>query len=450
MITSWRGPAALLTGFAATFVLVANTAGAAVPARVAALGGQGTPVNACANPVVDRDLTGWGRHAGGTTALARVAVDTHVVASSGAWLNNNTANPAMYLPQKLVEPGGQWTVGLDSWVDRGGASPMVRIDVDWYNSAGTYLGHVAGTPRPVPSTATQTWTRSASDFTAPSNAARMNPTATLIAPADVSWIATGCDIRPTTGTGTQPPTTVPPTTVPPTTVPPTTVPPTTTPPPAGAKCQTTAASTFGWGTPRFVDNFDRTTMGPNWGLYEGEGHNGNGTRSPAAFTVDGDVATITGTSGGRSGGAALDGQVLYRDRIETCMRAPAGDGDYHPVLLLWPDAEDWPVGGEVDYAEIFRADRQEVNFFLHYGASNSQTHAARTVNATQWRSYAVEWTASCMIGYVDAAEFFRDCSTSHLPPRNMHATMQLDAFGGDGGYTQSIMQVDSLKIWDGN
>src|SRR5690242_21836939 len=98
MITRWRGPAALLAavaGFAATFALVTTTAGAAVPAQVAALGGQGTSVNACANPVVDRDLTGWGRHAGGTTAIARVAVADHVVASSGAWLNNNTANPAI-------------------------------------------------------------------------------------------------------------------------------------------------------------------------------------------------------------------------------------------------------------------------------------------------------------------------------------------------------------------
>jgi hypothetical protein len=428
MITQWRGRAALLAAAAGAVVLVANAAGAAVP-TVAALGTQGTAVNTCSNPVVDRDLTGWGRHAGGSTALARVPVSAHVAASSGAWLNENSANPAMFLPQKLVTPGQQWSVGVDSWVDRGGSTPKVVVEVDWFTAAGTYLSHVEGTPVSVPSGSTETWTRAASEFTVPANAARMNPLVELLAPAGVSWIATACDIRPS-GTGG-------------------TTPPTTTPPASGAKCATTAAATFGWGTPRFTDNFDRTTMGSNWALYNGPGHNNNGTRRPEAFSMDGDVVTITGTAGGRSGGTALTSHSLYRDRIETCMRAPAGDEDYHPVLTLWPDAEDWPVGGEVDYAEIFDAARQEVNFFLHYGASNSQTGGDRVVNATAWHSYAVDWSASCMIGYVDAVEFFRDCNTSHLPPRSMHATIQLDAFGGNSGYTQSTMQVDSLKIWDG-
>jgi licheninase len=801
MIKRWRaGLGALLAAgvVAAGLVTVATAS-----AQVAPPTGQGTPVTACSNPVLNRDLGGWGRHAGGASAPARVSVAKHVVAASGAWLSGNGANPAFYLPHTTVAPGQVWTYGIDSWTDSAGSAAKVRVDVDWY-SAGGYVGHTDGTAVPVPSGPAETWTRSASDFTVPATAIRAQVTATLLAPAGASWIATACDYRPkylTTPPTTVPPTTVPPTTnppvadvtisavprdgavlvnwattrtditgwtvgrngvdihgtgawsteklaadrshdftslvngtnytftltphtaagdrpavtvqavptgttgppplagwtytfnddftgtaldttkwtavdsgvtpesyglggtcfdpaqvavaggnlvlsadrvatpetcpggdwgprefssgmiwtndkfsqregrfevrmqtpdlkgawpafwtwsqsaaddnvwseidvmeaydygsftdvapnlhdvgninpptncavanfntamhtyavewtatsikmiydgtvcheftgwtstsggppapfnrahylilnltvgmpfgtggetrtvpeagwtgsdmlvdyvrawtptpAPPTTTPPatTTAAPTTTPPPAGVCPTATMAGTLGLGAPRFTDNFDRTTMGPGWGLYDGEGHGGNGTRDPEAFSVDGSRARITGTAGGSSGGAALQGQPMYRDHIETCMRASAGDEDYHPVLLLWPDAEDWPVGGEVDYSEIFAPNRVGVNFFLHYGASNSQTHgAAPSVDAKAYHNYGMAWDAGCIRGYIDGVKFFEDCNTSHLPPRAMHATIQLDAFDKDTGFIPSTMDVESLKIWDG-
>ncbi|WP_433505400.1 family 16 glycosylhydrolase [Pseudonocardia halophobica] len=124
------------------------------------------------------------------------------------------------------------------------------------------------------------------------------------------------------------------------------------------------------------------------------------------------------------------------------MRAPAGDGDYHPVLLLWPDAEDWPRAGEVDYAEVSDAGRQSVDFFLHYGARNSQTHAGKRLDVTAWHNYAVKWSATCVTGYIDGEQWFRDCTVSHLPPQAMHMIVQLDAFDGTGPYTPSDMCVD--------
>ena len=33
------------------------------------------------------------------------------------------------------------------------------------------------------------------------------------------------------------------------------------------------------------------------------------------------------------------------------MRTNARDSEYHPVLILWPDSENWPCDGEIDYAE---------------------------------------------------------------------------------------------------
>lgn len=241
-------------------------------------------------------------------------------------------------------------------------------------------------------------------------------------------------------TPTAPPTTPPTTTTPP---PPTTTP--TTPLPAGGG--TSAAERFGWGTPNGGDEFNTGVRpGSTWGMYDGPGHAGNGRRTPDAFSivsVDGaGVLRVHGDARGNSGGMAYrSGQ--FRGKWEARVRVTTGDPDYHPVLILWPNAEDFPVGGEVDYMEIF--DRDEVNFFLHYSAQNRQTHGSRAIDTTQWHNYAVTWDASCIRGYVDAAQFFEDCNRSHLPPRTMHATIQLDGFGGTGPYTPSDMYVDWIR-----
>jgi hypothetical protein len=180
-----------------------------------------------------------------------------------------------------------------------------------------------------------------------------------------------------------------------------------------------------------------------WGMYDGEGHGGNGQRKPSAFSIADGVLTVTGSANGVSGGMALDGGQKY-GYWETRMKVTPGDPDYHPVLLLWPDAENFPVGGEIDYAEM-ESTSKDVDFFLHFGSSNSQTNESTPVDITQWHTYSVKWTAAGIWGYVDGKEFFSDTNKGHLPPGPMHATIQLDAFGGDSGYKETKMQVDWIR-----
>ena len=118
---------------------------------------------------------------------------------------------------------------------------------------------------------------------------------------------------------------------------------------------------------------------------------------------------------------------------------------YHCVLLLWPDAEDWPVGGEVDYSEVSDGARQELEFFLHYGEDNSQEQAKTTVDMTTWRNYAVEWTAEHVVGFVDGQEFFRSENPEANPPRSMHATIQLDWFPDGNEEGPGKMEVDWIR-----
>ena len=141
---------------------------------------------------------------------------------------------------------------------------------------------------------------------------------------------------------------------------------------------------------------------------------------------------MTGTPDGATAGMSWDHGQKY-GRWEVRARFPAGCGCYHPVLLLWPVNGGGGVvanGGEVDYAEVFDAGRQELNFFLHYGPDNRQLHALEQVDMTTWHNFAVEWMPDHITGYIDGAPFFHTESPDAQPPGPMVQTIQLDWFPG--------------------
>jgi hypothetical protein len=164
-----------------------------------------------------------------------------------------------------------------------------------------------------------------------------------------------------------------------------------------------------------------------WNLYDGPGHAGNGRRSPGAVSVLGGLLTITGDSAGTSEGMAwMPGQKY--GRWEARVKSPQGASAYNSLLLLWPDAENFPVGGEVDFMEISDQSRQKTELFLHYGADNSQENGSVAIDATQWHNWAVEWTPDHIAAFVDGKQWYRTTDTSHLPPGPMHLCIQLDYF----------------------
>jgi beta-glucanase (GH16 family) len=216
-------------------------------------------------------------------------------------------------------------------------------------------------------------------------------------------------------------------------------------PPADAGADTSAATEFGWGRPNRVDEFDGTALSDEWEPYDGPGHDHEGRRSPAAFTVKDGVLTVTGSADGTTGGMAWNPGQKY-GRWEARVKAPAADPSYHAVLLLWPDAEDWPVGGEVDFMENSDPTRQSTDMFLHYGADNQQVQGDIAVDATQWHDWAVEWAPDHITAFVDGKQWWTTTDTSILPPGPMHLTIQLDWFPeGKGEVRASDMQVDWVK-----
>lgn len=208
-----------------------------------------------------------------------------------------------------------------------------------------------------------------------------------------------------------------------------------------------AATRYGWGTATGGDEFTGTAVDQSrWQLYAGAGNAGAGQRSPGQVSVANGVLTINGTSAGTTGGLN-DREHHKYGRWETRMRVPSGDVRYHPVLLLWPETVSWPSGGEIDYSETTAAAKQ-TSFFLHYSAANQQTYGQTPVDLTQWHDYAVEWTPSAIVGYVDGVEFFRDTDRTHQPPSDMHPSIQLDWFpSGSTATTPSSLQVDWTRYY---
>ena len=206
---------------------------------------------------------------------------------------------------------------------------------------------------------------------------------------------------------------------------------------------TTAAATQGWGEPVRTDDFTDGTSG--WSIYDGPGHAGNGRRTPDAVSVSDGVLTITGDAEGNTAGMAwTDGSRQYGG-WEGRVKAPASDPSYNALLLLWPTAENFPEGGEIDFMEMMDPSRQTTNIFVHYGADNSQIDGSVDVDATEWHNWAVEWTPERITAYLDGEQWFETTDPSVQPPGPMHLAIQLDWFPKGGSVQESAMHVDWVR-----
>jgi Glycosyl hydrolases family 16 len=197
-----------------------------------------------------------------------------------------------------------------------------------------------------------------------------------------------------------------------------------------ARCTTTAAEQHGWGDPVRQDDFGDASSLANWHLYSGPGHAGNGRRTPTAITIEDDAVVIKGNAQGYSGGMGWDAGQMF-GRWEVCSKSPPAAPGYHSLLLLWPDAEDWPVGGEIDFMEIVDPTRQSVEGWLHYGPDDQRIGGTVSVDATQWHAWAVEWTPERVTLYLDGKPRWTTTDKATFPPRPMHLCLQVDNFGGD-------------------
>ena len=212
-----------------------------------------------------------------------------------------------------------------------------------------------------------------------------------------------------------------------------------------------AAKLLGWGP--VVDGDEFAYVGaPNsrWGVYDGPGNGGNGTRTPAAFNVANGILTCTGDANGNTGGMAFDRDQKYY-RIEWRIRAysinPKGSGRrYHPVLILWPTSDEWPQGGEYDFAE-YDCDSGLYEAFLHIPGNDgsAQEYVKRQFDISQWHNVAFEWRSNGITGWLNGQQVF-DFPGFKQPPGPMHPTIQLDA-NYDSGLEPARFEAMFCRIY---
>lgn len=228
----------------------------------------------------------------------------------------------------------------------------------------------------------------------------------------------------------------------------------------------------GWGTPFFFDDFDGTTLGGEWSVYDGPGHDGNGTRDPERVTVSGSVMYMEGLGNGSSAGMAHEFDQQYGRWEMRCrwystgvMPNPADPTPYHPVLIIWPASflppPDWPQYGEYDFVENNIGDDRPAAF-IHYphppdpGGAIQQEFAEypAPLDMAEFHNYAVEWTSEHVKGYVDGVEWysFSDGAVEGVRSNiqdmpSGHLAIQLDNYHGTN-LQPAMLEVDWVKVYD--
>jgi beta-glucanase (GH16 family) len=216
---------------------------------------------------------------------------------------------------------------------------------------------------------------------------------------------------------------------------------------------TEAAARFGWPL-LFADEFDGAALNPiTWQPYAGGSAGALGQRTAANLAVSDGTLKVT-SRGLTSGGMGWQPGQTY-GRWEVRARTEAGAG-YRPAILLWPDLEDWPAGGEIDFLDSPHPDRSETNFVVHHGPQNTQDGITTSGDFTGWHTYAVEWAPDHVTGFVDGQEVFRTTDPQMIPKGPMRLTIQQDIGPSQDGWTPAVdattpdevqLEVDWVRIY---
>jgi hypothetical protein len=222
----------------------------------------------------------------------------------------------------------------------------------------------------------------------------------------------------------------------------------------------------GFGCPLMTDNFDGTQLDDGiqgWSVYDYP--DANFPRVASNFSVGGGTAQLRGTYDKGTGtilGSGMASHVSQKyGRWEMRVKVDAGRG-YSAAGLLWPTSERWPTDGEVDLFEIPHAARQDIFQTVHNGVRNNTGENKIFMDATQWHTYAIEWSPTKLVYYVDGAVKWTVTKSALVPSTgNLNLTLQLDPgtakecgtwFECPNASTPAVttMSVDYVKIWKYN
>lgn len=202
----------------------------------------------------------------------------------------------------------------------------------------------------------------------------------------------------------------------------------------GGADNTSAPNTFisDWPTwkPIFSDNFDRCTLGPQYGIYSGQpGGNPNSQWSPSMVTMsDGMLHLNASQVSGKwvTGGVSLHTVSQLYGKWEVRFRIQKSDEvSFH--LLLWPQNGSWPP--EIDFLESTDGTRQTASAAVHYidyNGSQGRVMQGVTGDFTKWTVAGVEWGPGTVRATLNG-KVWATVTDPRVPATPMWLAMQTEA-----------------------
>lgn len=199
-----------------------------------------------------------------------------------------------------------------------------------------------------------------------------------------------------------------------------------------------------------VYTFSGARLGGQWGIYNSTYGGDANARVPALVTVSGNQLHVA-TRGIAGSGLCLcmQGGSPRKPYGRWIVRARASaNNDHGFAIQLWPNAEDWPAGGEIDLAEYPTGARNLVDFTVHYGAANNQIHRQFRGSFSDWHNYSVRWAPHFIAYRIDGRLLATIRNQAAIPTRPMHlAFLAGPEQTGAASPTQAVLDVAWVKYF---
>ena len=162
--------------------------------------------------------------------------------------------------------------------------------------------------------------------------------------------------------------------------------------------------------------------------------------------IDAAVPEITGASRVGSEGGQLYGRYAVRARWD---QMPSR----HISFLLFPDSENWPFDGEIDWPEG-NMGLPDMSAFVHPQnattcCSNQLYYDDPSIDTSKWHDYTIEWTASAIRFYANSTLVGQDTYTSTIPHTPMHWVLQSETSlkTGTPADAKVNLMIDWVAAW---
>jgi hypothetical protein len=181
-----------------------------------------------------------------------------------------------------------------------------------------------------------------------------------------------------------------------------------------------------------------------WGKYEGQpGGNPYGYWEPSHVQAYDGLALLRGY---RDGGQYVTGGFMLSSIAQTygkyVVRARFDrSASIEHCMLLWPTSG-WPP--EIDFSE--GPTSQGVMATSHWGSGNSQMHAFKQVDMTQWHTYGVEWTPTRLLFTIDGVGW-ATMGGSAVPHQTMQLAIQTAATSPTTLTREVRMSIADVYVW---